>query len=329
MREKLQSWVDILRGDVEARRNIYMLSLAMAVVMILVPLRSGISGSKYIVDSDNSVVGIERRSEKDTDVYNLRVAVQDEKVRDVTISMRGDAEVQKEAQGLTRDQKRDIEISGIITEIEASSERRIDLPDETSDGKRIKWYRNDDGNSIIPGIMAMYLVIICLIVRDSLTKKLRPVSVNRDEIIRGLPRFVNQIVMMMDSGMILSDSLARIGISYSLIPEDEQNYFEKKVIEIIDDTDRGARSTAELLHDCARVNGVKEMIRITTILIENERRGSNARDTLRKESEFLWESRKIIASEKGKTIDTKMALPLALLLIILIAITMAPALMAM
>ena len=47
------------------------------------------------------------------------------------------------------------------------------------------------------------------------------------------------------------------------------------------------------------------------------------------ESKYLWDERKIVARESGKMIDTKMSWPLGLLLILLIVITMAPALLSM
>lgn len=52
-------------------------------------------------------------------------------------------------------------------------------------------------------------------------------------------------------------------------------------------------------------------------------------ESLSRESRFLWEERKIVAAEKGKAIDTKMAGPLGLLLILLIVVTMAPAILVM
>ena len=83
------------------------------------------------------------------------------------------------------------------------------------------------------------------------------------------------------------------------------------------------------LNNYAGLHNAKEMLRISTILLENERRGSDVVESLSRESRFLWESRKIVAEEKGKSIDTKMAGPLAILLILLIVITMAPAMLAM
>ena len=70
-------------------------------------------------------------------------------------------------------------------------------------------------------------------------------------------------------------------------------------------------------------------MRIAVILTENEKRGSDVTENLDRESRYLWENRKITAEERGKMIDTKMAYPLGLLLILLIVITMAPAMLNM
>ena len=61
------------------------------------------------------------------------------------------------------------------------------------------------------------------------------------------------------------------------------------------------------------------------MLTENQYRGIDLRSKLKSEGEFLWEQRKKIAEEKGKLAETKMTLPLAVLLAVLILITAAPA----
>ena len=66
---------------------------------------------------------------------------------------------------------------------------------------------------------------------------------------------------------------------------------------------------------------------ISDYIIENEKRGSDVIESLERESRYLWDERKTVARECGKSIDTKMSYPLGLLLILLIVITMAPALM--
>ena len=84
-----------------------------------------------------------------------------------------------------------------------------------------------------------------------------------------------------------------------------------------------------MINEFAVKHDVKELIRIASILTENEKRGSDVIDSLSRESRYLWDERKTVARESGKMIDTKMAYPLGLLLILLIVITMAPALLGM
>ncbi len=113
------------------------------------------------------------------------------------------------------------------------------------------------------------------------------------------------------------------------IPKDDRSVFVGDLIDVLDDERKYQVSNISSLHDYAKKEGCKELLRITTILQDSELRGSDSRNTLKRESDYLWESRKIVANENGKVIDTKMALPLGVLLIILIMVTMAPAILTM
>lgn len=154
-------------------------------------------------------------------------------------------------------------------------------------------------------------------------------KVLRAGILKGLPRFTNQLLLMMNAGMILSDAFNRICSSYEIIPSEERSEFENSLIETRRMNEGRKLSTAKLITEFAARYGVKELMRIATILTENERRGSDVVENLSRESQYLWENRIIIAKERGKMIDTKMAYPLGMLLILLIVITMAPAMLAM
>ena len=105
--------------------------------------------------------------------------------------------------------------------------------------------------------------------------------------------------------------------------------FERELSELCAESDGHRISTATLISEYASRHNVKEMVRIATILTENERRGSDVIESLSRESKYLWDDRKIIARESGKMIDMKMSWPLGMLLILLIVITMAPALLSM
>lgn len=147
----------------------------------------------------------------------------------------------------------------------------------------------------------------------------------RRSIIRGLPRFCNQLYLTMNAGLILSDAFDTVCSGY--VSSNTCSPFEKDLVMLKDATDGHRLSTAQVINDYAVKHDVKELIRIAAILTENEKRGSDVVESLERESRYLWEERKTVARECGKSIDTKMSYPLGLLLIVLIVITMAPALM--
>jgi type II secretory pathway component PulF len=184
--------------------------------------------------------------------------------------------------------------------------------------------REQDAGPAVVIIPLMYLVLVALMTFNSL-KGDKKSEVERNTIMRGLPRFCNQLYLMMNAGLILSDAFDTI--STGCESNIERSTFENDLISLREATDGHRISTAQVISDYAVKHDVKEMIRIAAILTENEKRGSDVIESLERESRYLWDERKTVARECGKAIDTKMSYPLGLLLIVLIVITMAPALM--
>jgi len=175
----------------------------------------------------------------------------------------------------------------------------------------------------------VYFVFIALLFKSRFDESGQDGEKERKAILRGLPRFCNQLWLMMNAGMILSDAFEQIKLSYEAYGSENRGFFEEKLVEIAEENGDHRKSTAVVISEFAEKYNVKELIRIATILVENERRGSDVIENLSRESRYLWDDRKIVAREYGKMIDTKMAYPLGLLLILLIVITMAPALLGM
>ena len=65
------------------------------------------------------------------------------------------------------------------------------------------------------------------------------------------------------------------------------------------------------------------------IITDNQFKGVDLSDKLESERDLLWEQRKKLAEERGRAAETKMAFPLAILLLVLILITAAPAMLQM
>jgi pilus assembly protein TadC len=171
-------------------------------------------------------------------------------------------------------------------------------------------------------------MLVVIMVIDA-AKEDKTEAEERKAILRGLPRFCNQLYLMMNAGLILSDAFDTITGSYLERKEQGLSNFERDLASLRDETYGHRISTAHVINEYAMKHDVKELIRISAILRENEKRGSDVIESLARESRYLWDERKIVARESGKAIDTKMSYPLGLLLIVLIVITIAPALLNM
>lgn len=319
--------------DSELKKQLVQISIIALIFLVIILIKPCMSG-KYIIDDKGNVVGIVQRGTDNFAQYDLIANVQrDNKSisQDVRLRKNIYENNDKEAYDSSRDIKAEMSASlGIaVSKLEESRSKKLVLPSKLDDGSSVTWSKNKTSNKdwmIIP----MLYVLICLAVIMNKHDKLRKAEVDeRKQILKALPRFTNQLLLMMNSGVILSDAFHKICYGYSMIQEGAQGELERNIIAMTESAELTNRSIPLLFSELAQKYSVKELMRISTVLRENEKRGSNIQDKLERESTFLWDVRKVIAKEQGKLIDTKMTYPLGLLLVLLIVITMAPAMMAM
>jgi hypothetical protein len=72
-------------------------------------------------------------------------------------------------------------------------------------------------------------------------------------------------------------------------------------------------------------SGVREVMRFAAIVNDNVDKGSALAEKLKTEGELLWSLRRRNAEEAGRIAETKLIMPMTLTLLVLIAITVAPA----
>ena len=148
----------------------------------------------------------------------------------------------------------------------------------------------------------------------------------RQEVIRGLPAFTDQVLMLMDAGLVFPDAFARIAAAYEAGTEKgEKDGFRRMISDIQRQARTENRHLIRVLRERASQEGIREFSRVTGILSDHLFRGTDVSGKLRSESRLLWESRKKMAEEQGKLAETKLTFPLAILLLVLIMITAAPA----
>ena len=330
-----------IRSDKEMMSRIYMITLGVALLILVLVLKGPEEKGQIVSDSEGNAVSIKRYTTEKSENYNLVAEIKkgsETIARDVNLSVqavknsRGADALSDETDG---EAEMDMALDAAINEIEYSKSKTIRLPGELSDGSKVSWKAVGKRDyTVFFLIPLIYAGLIAFVIRAPKDRLKTETEKRKQSILKGLPRFCNQLFLMMNAGLILSDAFEKITDSYALRLCDDDvettnDYFESELVRIRRDDPGHRSSTASLIHEFAVKNDVKEMIRIATILTENEKRGSDVIESLSRESRYLWDERKVIAREKGKMIDSKMSYPLGILLILLIVITMAPAMLAM
>ena len=317
--------------DKKLMSGIYAVTLVTALLILALVVKGPEESGKLVADRNGNIIGINRRSLDRSERYDLNLEIEDDKeiiTREVILTLQPGPDG-RSRMSLNKDESREAEIDAavenMISGIEYSTDKKIKLPSALPDGTAVKWFgAKRSTGPVIVIIPLMYVSLVILMIAGSM-KRDRTAEEERKSIMRGLPRFCNQLYLMMNAGLILSDAFDTISAGYRL--NGSCSPFEKDLAELQEATDGHRISTAQVLNEYAVKHDVKEMIRIAAILNENEKRGSDVVESLERESRYLWDERKTVARECGKAIDTKMSYPLGLLLIVLIVITMAPALL--
>lgn len=326
----------LLKEDPSVTRRLYAVTLGAALFMLVLVIKGPEQNGSLMTNESGDVTAIRRHSMTSSERYDVSVTAGtgDAAVkRDLTIGLRAvsqDKADDEPDQSEYMQAETDAEIDRIVNELGYSDDEIIMLPSSLSDGTPVVWRaRKQKDRTGIVLVPLIYIFLAAAVIKSASDRNNNAESAAREQIMKGLPRFCNQLFLMMNAGMILSDAFEIICASYLNHGTENMSVFEKELTELISENEEGRVSTAALLSRYASRHNVKEMVRIAAILTENERRGSDVVESLSRESKYLWDERKITAREKGKMIDMKMSWPLGMLLIILIVITMAPALLSM
>lgn len=302
--------------------------LILAVCALLTAFQTGRglgNGKKYIVDSSGTVTGLYRESTERSSSFPLQLEIRGKGVRskkDLTLTINGkgkEEETRKEKAG----DRTAREVARMISGLEESGKQKIMLPSSLDSGTKLIWRIHRDRSGILLFLAGPFLV--WLMYYDDRKKVRDREKLHREAVMRDLPGFNDQLLMLLNCGMIFSDALLRIAEGYRMRPD--RGYFRELVIGIGQEAGAGNQSLVRVFCDRSAAAGIRELSRIAGFVADNQYRGVDLTGKLEMESAALWEKRKMMAEEKGKIAETKMTLPLAILLIALIVITAAPAIL--
>lgn len=303
----------IIVNDVTAHRNTYSNVRFNRNGEITGVVRPDIGEENYSFSTKVRIIS--DRGEKEKEYY-------------ITIEPAGDGEAEDSEQIFgkqTEEETADAELKTLISNLnEDTSEKIVMLPDSLENGSRLVWTVDSDTDPV------MYFfgiaVIMWLMYRSRFSKVKAAEKKAKESIVRELPEYINRLVLLLNAGVVLNTAFLKIAEDTGESRK-KQSYFYRRMSEIAHLVNETNAAFHQEMYMFAKYSGVKELMRITNIMMDNISKGDDLADKLKRENKLLWFARKQQAEEKGRLAETKMTMPLMIMLMVLIMVTISPALM--
>ncbi|MDR1571795.1 MAG: type II secretion system F family protein [Clostridiales Family XIII bacterium] len=198
------------------------------------------------------------------------------------------------------------------------------LPEADGYGVSYSWEGAGGG----PRVMEAALLSLCaLMLYGSRYKGIDgKVRAARASMLRDFPEFINKMLILLNAGLVVSAAIERVARDYE---ERADRGAPKPLYEELAGIRRrveGANAPlAAELGIMASRSGVRELMRFASIISDNIDKGSALAEKLQAEGELVWSMRRKNAEEAGRIAETKLVMPMALTLLALIMVTIAPA----
>jgi tight adherence protein C len=323
------------------KRSIWLIAAFLTLVIFLMILqiyRANVSYQGVSLDGKGNISSVERPASGEETIVLHTDIISDsgETISDLgitlTITPLQTVEQQKESENdVSRDSKANVtqhEIRKAIYQINSdTSVRTVALPKKLDDGTKIYWVPKKTYNG---WIIVFVIIIGCYAIyynRDAgLTKNEKTA---KESVLRELPEFVNKLVLLLNAGLILSNAFYKIVLDHERIRGGENNYFYEQLSHILVKCHETNESVQLEIRRFAVRTGVVEFMRLSNIINDSMTKGSDLMNQLIMEGDSLWSARRKQMEEKGKIAETKLTLPLVILLLVLLMITISPAMMEM
>ncbi len=191
-------------------------------------------------------------------------------------------------------------------------------------------FQGNNGEADLIAITLLFGALFFLVYRTRYSRIEKQVRKTREAIIEDVPEFIDKVVLLLNAGMVTEAALIKIAEDYERSLEVTGR---RALYDGLSGTVTRIRATNSLLQrelsEFAVRSGVRELMRFSAIVEDNLNKGSSLVEKLEGEGALLWMGRKKRAEERARLAETKLSLPLMLLLTSLILVTTAPMLLGM
>lgn len=208
---------------------------------------------------------------------------------------------------------------------ESSEEEAIKLPEEFL-GKRILWLSKSGKQAM--GILVLGILVGILLYYSANEQLTKEVKNRKKQMVLDYPDIVNKLALLIGAGMTVSGAWNRIVTDYTNLldskkPQLRVAYEEMKATNY--EMKLGV-SEAVALEEFGRRLGIVEYMKLSSVLIQNLRKGSDGlMQLLSLMSQDAFEQRKQRAKQLGEEAGTKLLLPMMIMLVLVFVIILVPA----
>lgn len=223
---------------------------------------------------------------------------------------------------------RELEDYLTATEQSGREEGEWQLPAQWK-GNEISWSQKVEDNSLLVWAAAMAVTVLVYLLSDrDLHERLEK---RKRSLQQAYPDLVHQLVLFVGAGMTVRGAFQRVASDYEKKKADMENRLPiyEEMIYTCRELQSGVSEGAAYEH-FGRRTGQQEYIRLSTLLMQNLKRGNSALlDRLREEADKAAEERLQRTKRLGEEAGTKLLAPMVLMLAVVMVMIMVPAFLSM
>lgn len=215
------------------------------------------------------------------------------------------------------------ELSKAVSEINSEDEKdTVELPGTVA-GLAADWITESEHIATKILLTSVLTLAVIWIGRyESLEKKLKQRAKKLED---QIPEVMTKLVLLLDAGLVTDSALMELAESSG----EEDGPLFKALRDIRELCLSSNTSFSHAFHSFAVSGGVRELIRLSSLIEENASHGSELSDKLRSESARMHGERLNRAKARAKEAETRLCMPLMLLLIALLIVAAGPVLINM
>ncbi|MDO5337353.1 MAG: type II secretion system F family protein [Eubacteriales bacterium] len=206
---------------------------------------------------------------------------------------------------------------------ERADEERYYLP-QSVDGKAIVWVKPGSTDGAFLAALFLTAGLAAAVFREN--EKLKAEEKRRDQLLLDYPGLVMKLTLLVQAGMTVRSAFRKTAADYEKRKkEGHERYAYEEMITACHEMDSGISEGEAYERFAARCNQVKYKT-LANLLVQNLQKGSQRLlEMLETESIEAFEDRKRKARVLGEAAATKLLVPMLMMLLIVLAIVMIPA----